>query len=351
MADQPTWDGLTKGLLVLGIMWWSWAGYAWLTSVIDPEEGAVRLVIAASIAALLVCALAMPHAFEASGLLFAGALTIVRGAHIALFWISSRDEPDLRSSVSALGLSTAISLGLLVAASFTNGWLQGVLWLLAFAIDMGGPFFFGIEGWKLSPRHYAERHGLILIIALGESIVAIGIGVKKTELDALVIVAAVLGVFMSFALWWMYFDVVARVAERRLENASVGKEQNAIARDSFSYLHLPMIAGIVLIALGLKKTVGHVDHHLELVPATALLGGFALYLLAHVAFRYRNAGRLSMQRVVIALVSLALIPAAVELDAIVTLGIATGLAAGLIVYETIRFRELRHKMRHELVHH
>lgn len=351
MAHEPTWQGLGKGILVLGVMWWAWVGYAWLTSVIDPEEGAVRLVMAAAIAGLLVCSLCMPEAFNDEGLLFAIAFAAVRFAHIGLFLLGSRDEPDLRKSVWGLLASTVIGVSLLIAASFTDGWTQAALWAIALSLDAGGPFFFGAEGWKIVPKHFAERHGLILIIALGESIVAIGIGVEGIELDVPVVTAAVLGVALSFALWWMYFDVVARVAERRLENATPGKEQNEIARDSFSYLHFPMVASIVLIALGLKKTLGHVDHHLELVPAVALLGGFAVYLFAHVAFRWRNVHRFSTQRVVVALISLALIPLALEITALATLAIITGVAAALITYETIRFRELRDKMRHQLAEH
>jgi low temperature requirement protein LtrA len=350
MAHEPTWTGVVKGMLELGVMWWAWVGYAWLTSVIDPEEGAVRLIMAGAIAALLVCSLAMPEAFDHYGLLFAGAYMVVRVAHILLFRVSSRDSPELRSSVTGLAVSTAIGTSLLVGASFTEGWVQGGLWFIALAIDAGGPFFFGVEGWKVSPKHFAERHGLMIIIALGESMVAIGIGVEEVELTTAVVTAAILGVLLSFALWWMYFDVVARVAERRLVNASVGREQNAIARDSFSYLHFPMIAGIVLIALGLKKVTGHVDHHLETVPAAALLGGFAIYLLAHVAFRWRNVHRFSTQRVVAAALAVAFIPVATHLEALYALLALTVLAIGLITYETIRFRELRDKMRHQLEH-
>lgn len=351
MAHEPTWQGLGKGILLLGVMWWAWVGYAWLTSVIDPEEGAVRLVMAVAIAALLVCSLCMPEAFNDEGLLFACAFAVVRFSHIGLFLLGSRDEPELRKSVWGLLASTVVGVSLLVAASFTDGWPQAGLWSLALLLDAGGPFVFGSEGWIIKAKHFAERHGLILIIALGESIVAIGVGAEDIELGVAEVTAAVLGVFLSFALWWMYFDVVARVAERRLENAAVGKEQNEIARDSFSYLHFPMIASIVLIALGLKKTLGHVDHHLELVPAVALLGGFAVYLFAHVAFRWRNVHRFSTQRVVVALISLALIPLAVEITALATLAIITGVAAALITYETIRFRELRDKMRHQLAEH
>ena len=154
---------------------------------------------------------------------------------------------------------------------------------------------FGSEGWKLVPGHFAERHGLIIIIALGESIVAIGVGAHG-HVDAGVVAASVLGIAVAGALWWLYFDVVALVAERRLTNATVGREQNEIARDSFSYLHFPMVAGIVLLAVGMKLTLKHVDKPLELVPAVAMLGGTAVYLLAHVAFRWRNVHRFSTQR-------------------------------------------------------
>ncbi|MBJ7471576.1 MAG: low temperature requirement protein A [Solirubrobacteraceae bacterium] len=351
MANEPTWQGLGKGILVLAVIWWSWVGYAWLTSVIDPEEGAVRLVIAVAMAALMVVALCIPEAFNDSALLFAGAYAVVRIAHIGLFILGSRDEPDLRKSVLGLAVSTAIGVSLLIAASFTDGWWQAGLWVLALTLDALGPYLFGSEGWKIKPRHFAERHGLILIIALGESIVAIGIGVEGLELTTGIVVAAALGVFLSFALWWMYFDIVARVAERRLATAEVGKEQNEIARDSYSYLHFPMVASIVLMALGMKKTLGHVDHHLELVPATALFGGFAVYLLAHVAFRWRNVHRFSTQRLVVAILSVALIPLALEITALASLAILLAVAASLITYETIRFREVRGRLRRELAAH
>jgi low temperature requirement protein LtrA len=351
MAAHPTWTGVLEALLVLGVMWWAWVGYAWLTSVIDPEEGAVRLVMAASIAGLLVCSLAMPEAFENRALLFAGAYFCVRIAHIVLFRLGSRDDPKLRASVIGLTVSMCIAQTFLVAAAFSDEGLQLIFWALALGIDMSGPYFFGSEGWKIFPKHFAERHGLIIIIALGESIVALGIGAEGIELDFPVVLAAVLGVAVSFAMWWMYFDVVARVAERRLVQAAPGKEQNEIARDSFSYLHFPMVAGIVLVALGLKKTIGHVDHHLELVPASAFLGGFAIYLLAHVAFRWRNVHRFSTQRVVVAGISVALIPLALEINAIYTLVLVALLSSGLVAYETIHFRELRNKMRHELAAH
>jgi len=282
--------------------------------VVEPEEGAVRIVIFAAMAAFLVASLCIPAAFDESSLLFAGAYAVVRAAQIALFVLASRDDADLRRSVIGLGGSTLVGVSLLLAASFADGPLQGALWGLALALDMAGPLFFGVEGWKLVPGHFAERHGLIVIIALGESIVAIGVG-AEAGVGAGVVAAAVLGMVVAATLWWLYFDVVALVAERRLAKAAVGREQNAIARDSYSFLHLPMVAGIVLLALGMKKTLGAVEDPLKLVPAAAMLGGTALYLLAHVAFRWRNVHTLSRQRLGCALLLVALGPAVIEIPA------------------------------------
>jgi low temperature requirement protein LtrA len=347
MAEHPDWEHVVQAMLILGVLWWSWVGYSWLTSVVDPEEGAVRFAIFAAMAALLVMALCVPGAFGDDALLFAVAYGVVRWSQIGLFLVASRDDPELRRSVIGLAGGTAVGVGLLIAASAADGGLQLAIWALALALDMAEPFFFGSEGWKLSPGHFAERHGLIIIIALGESIVAIGIGAGET-IDAGVVAAPVLGVTAAAALWWLYFDVVALVAERRLTNATKGREQNEIARDSFSYLHFPMVAGIVLLALGLKKTLELVDDPLKAVPAVALLGGVAVYLLAHVAFRWRNVHRLNYARLATAALLVALVPLALELPAIATLGVAVGILALLIAYETRQLAELRDRLRHQL---
>jgi low temperature requirement protein LtrA len=347
MAADPTWTGLAKGLAVLAVLWWSWGGYAWLTSVIDPEEGAVRIVLFGAMTALLVAALCVPEAFDDSALLFALAYGVFRLAHIVLFVLASQDDAGLRRSVLGLAGSTALGVGLLIAAAFTDGWAQGSLWAVALVLDTGGPFLFGVEGWKLVPGHFAERHGLIVIIALGESIVAIGVGVVG-GIDAGVVAAAVAGTIVAAALWWLYFDVVALVAQRRLARAAPGREQNAIARDAYSFLHFPMVAGIVLIALGMKKTIGDVDEPLKLVPAAALLGGTGLYLLAHVAFRLRNLHTLNKQRLVCAILLVALVPLALEIAALATLAVAALLLSALIAYEAIRFADARDRIRHQL---
>jgi low temperature requirement protein LtrA len=347
IVAEPHWSGMVKGLLALGVLWWSWVGYAWLTSVVDPEEGTVRLALFAAMAATLIVALCVPGAFSDDAVLFACAYGVVRVAHIWLFILASRDDPGLRHSVIGLAISTGVGVGLLLLAAFTDGLLQGGLWALALLLDMGGPLVIDSSGWRLVPGHFAERHGLIVLIALGESIVAIGIG-AEVGLGPGVVTAAVLATAVSAALFWLYFDVVALVAARRLQNAPEGRERNEIARDSFSYLHFPMVAGIVLVAVGFEETLIHVDAHLHLVAATALLGGAALYLLAHVAFRWRNVHRFSRQRVVAAVVCVAGIPVATAIPALATLaGLALVLAL-LIADERRRFAELRDRLRRQL---
>ena len=346
MSDDPSWGGLARGLLILGMLWWAWVGYSWITSVVDPEDDVVRLVVFTAMAAMLLVALAVPEAFDDLGLVFALAYAVVRYAQIGLFIIASRDEPDLRRSVLGLAMSTTLGVGLLVGASFLDGTAQGALWALALALDMGGPMFINSAGWKLVPAHFAERHGLILIIALGESIVAIGVGVEG-DLSFGQGTAAVLGIALAAAMWWLYFDVVALVASRRLERAEVGRVQNEMARDSYSYLHFPMVAGVVLVALGMKKTLGHVEDPLELVPAFALLGGLAMYLLAHVSFRYRHIRTINTRRALLAALLLAFLPVATEIPALATVGIVTALAWVLIVYETHSYGPSRDRVRHE----
>jgi low temperature requirement protein LtrA len=197
----------------------------------------------------------------------------------------------------------------------------------------------------LVPAHFAERHGLILIIALGESIVAIGVGVGG-ELSFAQGAAAVVGMGLAAAMWWLYFDVVALVAAARLERAAVGREQNEMARDSYSYLHFPMVAGIVLVALGLKKTLGAVDDPLDVVPAFALLGGLAAYLIGHVGFRYRHIHTVNTRRTALAVVFVALLPLATEISALAIVALVTTLVWCLILYETRLYGEGRARVRH-----
>jgi low temperature requirement protein LtrA len=348
MASEPTWTGLGKGVLVLGVLWWAWVGYAWLTSVLDPEEGGVRIAMFAAMAALLVVALCVPDAFGDDAFLFACAYGVVRGSQLALYLLASRDDPALRQSVLGLAGGSAIGVGLLLVASATDGWVQGALWALALLLDMAEPYFFGAEGWTLEhPSHFAERHGLIIIIALGESIVAIGVGAGKA-VDLGVVTAATLGIAVAAAFWWLYFDVVALLAERDLARLPHGRERNERARDTYSYLHFPMVAGIVLSALGLKTTLAHVGEELDVVIATAMLGGTAAYLLAHVGTRLRNVGTVNNHRLAAAILALALIPVAVEIPALATLAVLSTLLWLLVGLEARRFVGSRQRAREAL---
>ncbi|HEU4976948.1 MAG TPA: low temperature requirement protein A [Baekduia sp.] len=347
MAGNPTWGGLLRGVLVLGVLWWSWVGYAWLTSTVNPEEGSVRLVMFAAMAAVLVAALSVPQAFDDTALLFACAYAVVRIAHIGLYLVASRGDGDLRRSVTGLAASTAVGVSLLAAASAADGALQVGLWALALVLDAGGPLFFGVEGWRLVPGHFAERHGLVVLIAIGESIVALSVGAEH-GVDAGVVAAAVVGIVVAAALWWLYFDVVALVATRHLAEAPEGRRRNAMARDSYSYLHYPMVAGIVLLALGVKTTLAEVGDALTAPIATALLGGGALYLLAHLAFRLRNVGTLNRPRSVGVVVLLALIPAATHVPALASLSLLAAVLASIIAWEAVRYAEARDRVRHQL---
>jgi low temperature requirement protein LtrA len=344
MSHHPTWEGVAQGLLVLGVLWWAWASYAWLTSVIDPEAGAIRLVFFAAMAAMLIAAICVPEAFGDLALVFALSIGFFRVAHIALFLIAGSDAPGIRRSTQALAVSTAIAVGLLAAASAFDGLPQAALWVLALALDFGGPYVFGIEGWQLVPGHFAERHGLIIIIALGESIVEIGAGAAG-HLDLGIGVAAVLGVGIAAAMWWVYFDVVALVSARRLGEAEPGREQNALARDSYSYLHLFLVAGIVVTAFGLKAVIGHTAAHLHWVTASALCGGIATYLLGLVAFRYRQKHTWNRNKLIFAALCAVLIPVATTIPALLTLAIATALLALLVVREHAGYDERRDALR------
>jgi low temperature requirement protein LtrA len=334
LADEPTWIGLVEGVFLLASIWWAWAAYAWLTNEVDARRRGVRLAVFASMAAMMVAALAIPGAFEGDGLVFGVAYLLVRALHIALFAAGS-DDVDVHHAARALAPTALISPLLIVGASALDGTAQLAVWAAALALDYVGGGLRGIEGWRLSPGHFAERHGLIIIIALGESIVAIGVGASDIALSAQVVLAVTLGVAVSAALWWSYFDEAGARAEHRLRTLS-GRTRNTTARDAYSFLHMPMVTGIVLLALGVKKTLGDVDEPLKLVPAVALCGGTALYLVSQVASRLRCAVAVSASRLAAAGACAALIPLATEAAALIALAALAAVCAGLVAYETSR---------------
>lgn len=351
LADDLTWTGLVRGLAVLAVIWWAWVGFSWLTNTIRIDDDvASRLVMLASMGAMLVVGLVTPGAFGEYSILFGAAYLVVRLLHITLYAVTTRSDPDVFRAVMRLVPGMVTAPLLILAAGFVpEGPLRGVLWLLAIAVDFLSPVIAGSGGWKVDPAHFTERHGLIIIIALGESLVALGVSAAGEEIDAGVITAAALGVVVVSALWWLYFDVVAIVAERMLASLH-GAARAAMARDSYSYLHLPMVFGIVLVALGLKKTLIAIDEPLYAVTSVALFGGAALYLIAFVCFRLRNMGTLNIQRLVCAVVLLAFIPVGLVVPSLVSLAIVTVLLVGLVAFEAIRYRETRHQLRRHSGH-
>jgi low temperature requirement protein LtrA len=344
VVDDPTWGGVFHGMLVLAALWWAWAGYAWFTSTLDVDEGGVRLAMLAAMAAMLFVALAVPGAFGDDALLFGIAYFVVRALHLVLYAIVSRDDPDLRGALLRIAPSELLGASLLVLAGFLDGDARIAAWLVALAVDYLGPAVMNLHGWRIAPDHFAERHGLIILIALGESIIAIGVG-AGLELVPEVLFAGALGIVVVSALWWLYFDVAAIFQRTGLVGAH-GVEQARMARDAYSYLHLPMVAGIVLFAFGLETTLHHVEDPLPIVPAVALCGGAALYLLGQVASLFRAIRHLFRRRTIGALVLLALIPVALEVPALAALAGVAAVCAAVVAYEALRHREHRSQVRH-----
>jgi low temperature requirement protein LtrA len=344
LSADPTWGGVLRGMLVLGALWWAWAAYAWLTNTLNPEEGAVRLAMFATMGAMLIVALAVPEAFDDHGVLFGVAYLVVRAMHLALYALAAKGDHDLFGAVLRMTPSSTISGVLIITAGFLGDEPRIALWVTALAIDYGGVLVGRGQGWRVSPGHFAERHGLIVIIAIGESIVAVGLGAAGLPLGAGVVSAALLGIAVAAALWWTYFDWVSIVSERILEQTT-GAARAALARDMYSYLHLPMVAGIVLFALAMKKTLEEVGDPLKTVPAAALCGGLALYLLAHVVSRYRISRTIGHGRPVAVVALIVLFPLALEVPAFAALASVAAVFVALIVYEALRYREARAQIR------
>jgi low temperature requirement protein LtrA len=294
--------------------------------------------------AFLVTALAVPQAFGGDALLFAIAYAAARWLHIFIF-AEANDDVDTGQAIVRLARTALPAPLMLIVAALLGGTAQAVIWILALAIDLAGPFVFGVRGFQVSAGHFAERFGLIVIIALGESIVAIGAGLEG-EIDAGVVAAAAFGLIVACTLWWAYFDWVALDAESRFRKLR-GDRKVMFARDSYSYLHLPMIAGIVLIALGVKQTIGDVGEPLKTAPAVALFGGVALYYAGHIGFRYRHTHTLYRGRLVGFVVAIALIPVATEVDALIALGVTAALTVAVVGYEVLRYADARRELRHQ----
>jgi low temperature requirement protein LtrA len=340
LSRNPTGGGLVRAFLLFGMLWWAWSGYAWLTNTLDPEEGIVRLAMLAAVAGMLMVSLAAPGAFGDDGMVFGVAYLVVRALHLVLFGIAGRGDRDLLRAVLRIVPGAIVGAGLLVVASFFEGSAQLTLWGAAVVVTYLAVLVGHMRGWRVSPEHFVERFGQIIIIALGESIVAIGVGARGVPLDLDVIAAALLGITVTACIWWSYFDWVAYVALSKLAEAT-GATRAALARDAYSYLHLPMVAGIVLFAFGLKTTLSATTRSLATVPALGMVGGIALYLLAHVALRLRLGSGLGRGRPIAAVVLLGIFPVVRAVSALAALSLVAVVCVSLIAYEFLRHREER----------
>jgi low temperature requirement protein LtrA len=302
------------------------------------------VVMLSAAAAIFVAALAVPEAFGRHRFVFAVAFLIVLVMFVGLYALAGRAEPDLLAAVLRMARTTGVGGVLILAAAFVHSGLRPILWLVALAVGLFGPALSGVRGWRVHVAHFAERHGLILIIAIGEALVAIGLGARSTGLGGGVILAAVLGLVVAASFWLAYFDFFSAGVQRLLAD-SRGERRVALARDAYTYLHLPMVAGIVLFAFAMRTTLAHVHRELGVIPAVALCGGSALYLLAYVALRWRVSRTLSRGRSIASVGFAALVPVAVVVPALVTIAQVAAVWLGLHGYELIWWREERARRR------
>jgi low temperature requirement protein LtrA len=364
MAEDLGWRSALRGLVLLALLWWAWCSYAWLGNQAHADEGVVRVAVIVAMAAMFLVALAIPEAWgdEGGGLsapvVLAVAWAVVRWVHLAVYAVAAGGDSALRRQLLRTAAPVVPATVLLVIGAVLAGTAQTTLWTLALLVDYTGIYLAGTD-WRLpAPGHFAERHGLIVLIALGESLIAVGVGVSDLPLTGATVVAAMLGLAIGVALWWSYFDVVAPVAERVLKSLT-GTDRVRLARDSYTYLHFPMVAGVIYLALGLKKVaeyVGDTSHHslADPLPTTAvwaLYAGVAAYLIGHLGFRLRNIGSINRPRALVAAVLLVAPPAVGRLPALAALGVLAGVLIALIVFEVVRYAEARAAVRAEAAHH
>jgi len=356
--------GFARGLVVLALVWWCWVGYSWLGNVAQADEGLLRIAFFAVMMAMFVMAITIRESFTdlpgglPAPLVFVACYMVARVVHVGLFRLAAAGDVGLRRQLSRFAVTVAVSVALLTAGALLGPPWQLPLWTGALLADLGGTAAIGASGWRLrAPGHFSERHGLIIIIALGESIVAIGVGVAELPISWPVVVASTIGIALAAAIWWLYFDVIALVAEHALERAD-SAAMPRLGRDAFSYLHLPMVAGIVVAALGLKKTleyVGGADDHDWTDALTGLAGwalpiGVGLFVVAHIAFRLRI-GKVFSISCLVAVVALGILGVVgPTLSVLLALALVTLVMIALVTFETITHAEAREDLRHERHH-
>ena len=288
LARDLTWAGFGCGMLVLALVWWAWSAFVWAANAADERSLTMRAALLGSMVLIFVTGLAVPHAFGDAGWIFASTYAAVRFVHLALYADASRRGNARWQSIVGFAATAGLGMALLLAGAGVHGNARIVLWAAAALIDYAGPAWLtrqrlvGLQ--RVAVAHFAERYGLFVLICLGESIVGIGLAAGHHHLDGALAGVVAIGALVTAALWWTYFD---RTADEAAERLRAHDEAVLAAADSYSYLHLLLVAGIIVFAVGAKAMVGGVDSALGDAPRLALCGGLALYLAGHAAFRLR----------------------------------------------------------------
>jgi low temperature requirement protein LtrA len=354
MAYAHSAIGILQAMIILALLWWSWTAYSWLANQTHVDEGIVRLGMAIAMGAMFIIALSIPEAFDdlpgglSAPVVLAVAYGVVRLMHLVLYLLAAREDRPLQRQILRTSLAWWIGMAFIVVGALLGGPLQTWLWLIGLAVDITLTWVTSTGGdWRLqSPAHWSERYGLVVILALGESIVAIGVGAAELPISAPIVVAALLGITLSICLWWLYFDVMAIAAEHAL-SALDGVPRVQMATLGYTYLHLPLIAGVVISALGVEEVLAHTDdpEPFGLFGACALLGGTALYLAGHALF-WRAVGRTwKVWRLGGATLLVALIPVVASIPPIAALVVVVAICLALVVVETTRYAETRAHVR------
>lgn len=328
LAHDLSWGGFGRSMLVLALVWWAWSAFVWAANAQDAESPVLRAVLLVSMLLIFVTGLAVPHAFTDHSTLFAVSYAGVRFLHLGLYADASRRGNAAWSAIAGFALTVALGMALLIAGSLFDGAARIVLWVLAVAIDYAGPAWLTRERLRglqrVAVAHFAERYGLFVIICLGESLVAIGVGASGHPLDAELLAAVTFGLLTTVAMWWTYFGSVAAVAEQRLREHD---DPVLAAADGYSYLHLVVVAGIIVFAVGVKLVIGQGGATIGDSARLALCGGAALYLTGHAAFHRRLVGFVVWPQVAAAVALLVLVVVSGGLAAWVLPGLAAVLVA------------------------
>jgi low temperature requirement protein LtrA len=283
LAARTTVEVFGQVMLMFGVTWWMYGGYAWLTNAVAPVNTVRRGLLVTGMAGFLTMALAIPHAFESTGWAFGLGYFVVNLVHSGLFWLSG--GPDVARALRSLGSINLLSATLvLVGGYLPTPWRWG-LWTAAFALQIATPYLIPVGRFTISAAHFVERHGLVIIIALGESVVAIGVGAAELHLDIGVLAVAVAGLVVAYFLYWAYFGGDEERAEHALDSIADSKRRARVALQAYGYAHYPMLIGIIATAAGIKKEVAHAFGHVSTGQAIALGGGVALFLAGDMVFR------------------------------------------------------------------